>query len=290
MTPLKIEQGHASLKAIVARRLSRSGNGRVGIALLSIIVVGALGATVFTPYDPGAPHVAHAFQSPNLVHLFGTDNLGRDVLTRVIHGARTSLYIGLIPVAFAAIIGGTLGMLAGYFGKALDTAVVAMTDVLLAFPGILLALAIVAMLGPGLLNIMIAVGVSWVPNYARLLRGSVLSAKQLTYIDAARIVGCTEGRIILRHLLPNVIAPLVVLASLGVGQAIVATSALSFIGVGVQPPTPEWGSMLSAARDYIRTAWWMSVFPGLAITMTVIAFNLLGDGLRDALDSRLRLE
>jgi len=205
----------------------------------------------------------------------------------VLHGARISLTVGVIAVTIAVVIGAPIGLVAGFYGGRLDALVMRVMDVLLAFPGILLALAIVSVLTPGLTNVMIAVGLSAVPTYARLVRGSVLSARENLYVEAARAIGSRDPAILARYILPNVVAPLVVTATLGLGTAILASAALSFLGLGSQPPQPEWGRMLSEGRDYLREAWWISTFPGLGIMLTVLGMNLLGDGLRDVLDPRL---
>ncbi len=217
-----------------------------------------------------------------------TDHLGRDILSRLLYGARISLTLGLISVGIAATCGTLLGLVAGYYGGRVDLTAGVLIDVMLAFPGILLALGIVTVLRPGITNAMIAVGIAAIPTYTRLVRGSVLAAKNNVYVEAARVVGCRTPRILWLHILPNVLAPLIVLATLGAAQAILAGAALSFLGLGAQPPTPEWGLMLSEGRRYIRDAWWNSMFPGVAIMLTVLAINLLGDGLRDALDPRLK--
>jgi peptide/nickel transport system permease protein len=221
--------------------------------------------------------------------LLGSDQLGRDVASRVLHGARISLSVGLISVTIAVALGAPVGLVAGFYGGRLDGLIMRVLDVLLAFPGILLALAIVSVLTPGLTNVMIAVGLSAVPTYARLVRGSVLAARENLYVEAARALGSRDPSILARYILPNVVAPLVVTATLGLGTAILAAAALSFLGLGSQPPQPEWGRMLSEGRDYLREAWWISTFPGLGIMLTVLGMNLLGDGLRDVLDPRLRV-
>jgi ABC-type dipeptide/oligopeptide/nickel transport system permease subunit len=218
----------------------------------------------------------------------GTDLLGRDILSRVIWGARLSLLIGLVSVCIGATIGTLLGLVAGFYGGWIDTVTMRVADAMLAFPGILLALTIIAALGTGITNVMIAVGVATIPEYARLTRGSVLSAKENLYVEAARVLGCPGSRIMFRHVLPNVVAPVIVLSTLRFGIAILTASGLSFLGLGAQPPTPEWGLMVSMGREYLGKAWWMSTFPGLAITVTVVAINLVGDGLREALDPSLR--
>ena len=220
--------------------------------------------------------------------MLGSDQLGRDVLSRVVHGARISLTVGLISVSIALALGAPLGLVSGYYGGRLDALVMRIMDVLLAFPGILLALAIVSVLTPGLTNVMIAVGLSAVPGYARLVRASVLSAREHLYVEAARALGGRDLDILSRYILPNVVAPLIVTATLGLGTAILSAAALSFLGLGSQPPQPEWGRMLSEGRDYLREAWWIATFPGLGIMLTVFAMNLLGDGLRDVLDPRLK--
>jgi peptide/nickel transport system permease protein len=206
-----------------------------------------------------------------------------------VNGARVSLVVGPIAVGIALVPGITIGLLAGYYGRWVDGLLMRVVDVMLAFPGILLALGIVAVLGPSLSSLMVAVGISSIPTYARLTRGSVLAARQNLYVDAARVVGVSDAGILLRHILPNVVAPIIVVATLGVGSAILVAATLSFLGLGSQPPTPEWGRMLSEGRQYLREQWWIATFPGLAIALTVLALNMLGDGLRDALDPKLRV-
>jgi peptide/nickel transport system permease protein len=226
---------------------------------------------------------------PSPDHWFGTDQYGRDILSRVLYGARLSLQTGLVAVAIAATTGSLLGLAAGYYGNLTDSIIMRMVDVMLAFPGILLAMAIVAVLGPSLINVMIAVGIGATPTYARVVRSSVLSAKELPYVLAARSIGTSNARQMFVHILPNTLSPIIVLSSLSIAAAILAASGLSFIGLGAQPPTPEWGAMLNQGRTYLREAWWMTTFPGLAIMVTVMSINMIGDGLRDALDPRLRL-
>jgi peptide/nickel transport system permease protein len=218
----------------------------------------------------------------------GSDQLGRDILSRLLWSTQISMLVGFVPVSIIFAVGVTVGLAAGYYGGWLDTVAMRVVDVMLAFPGILLALAIVSVLTPGLTNVMIAVGLSAVPTYARLVRGSVLSARENLYVEAARALGSRDPSILIRYILPNVVAPLVVTATLGLGTAILAAAALSFLGLGSQPPQPEWGRMLSEGRDYLREAWWISTFPGLGIVLTVLGMNLLGDGLRDVLDPRLK--
>ena len=270
------------------RRLARGKGAIVGLVILILTVCGAVFAPLIAPDNPIQIAPQRALYSPGVPYLFGTDQLGRDVLSRVLFGARLSLVVGLISVGIAASIGITVGLIAGYYGSWVENIIMRIIDVMLAFPGILLALAIVSVLGPSLTNLMIAVGVAAIPTYARLTRGSVLATKESLYIDAARVVGVPNQRILARHILPNVVSPLIVAATLGVGAAILSAAALSFLGLGSQPPTPEWGRMLSEGRQFLSSAWWISTFPGFAIMLTVLAINMIGDGLRDSLDPRLR--
>ena len=260
-----------------------------GIAISLIFVATALAAPWIAPHDPIAPVIEDVLQPPSRGHPFGTDELGRDVLSRVIYGSRVSLEVGIVAVGIAAAIGTAAGRAAGFYGGRWDAAVMRATDVLLAFPGILLAIAIVATLGPSLVNVIVAVGIGAIPVYTRTVRGSTLSVRRMEYMEAARAVGATPARLIWRHVLRNIAAPIVILATLGIGVNILIAAGLSYVGLGAQPPTPEWGAMLSGARQYLRDAWWTAVFPGFAITLTVIGMNLLGDGLRDLLDPRLRI-
>lgn len=272
----------------ILRQISRSKGALIGFALLALLILLALAAPIVAPYDPIELNSEHYLRSPDTEHLFGTDQYGRDVFSRVVFGTRISLTIGLISVGIALLVGVTVGLVAGYYGGLLESLLMRLIDIMLAFPGILLALAIVSILGPSLVNLMIAVGISSIPTYARLTRGSVLSARQELYVDAARVIGVPNRLILGRHILPNVVAPVIVNATLGVGAAILWAAALSFLGLGSQPPDPEWGRMLSEGRQYLRSQWWIATFPGLAIMVTVLAMNMLGDGLRDALDPRLR--
>lgn len=258
-----------------------------GLVLVCLVVIALLADRV-APYDPLLVVPEDSQQPPSATHLMGTDLLGRDILSRVIFGARLSLLIGLVSVCIGATIGTVAGLGAGFYGGWLETITMRLADAMLAFPGILLALTVIAALGTGITNVMIAVGIATIPEYARLTRGSVLSAKEDVYVEAARVLGYPGSRIMFRHILPNVVAPVIVLSTLRFGIAILTASGLSFLGLGAQPPTPEWGLMVSMGRDYLGKAWWMSTFPGLAITVAVIAINLVGDGLREALDPRLR--
>jgi len=271
------------------KRLRRNRGAVIGGVVLVALILMALGAPIAAPFDPTVMLSGQAMQPPSALHLFGTDQFGRDILSRVMNGARLSLQLGFISVGIALIFGIVLGLSAGYYGRGVDAVVSMLMDMMLAFPGILLALSIIAIFGPGLVNLMIAVGISSVPAYTRLVRGTVFTVKRQTYVEAAQVVGVGSVRIMARHILPNVLAPVIVLATLGIAQAILIGAALSFLGLGAKPPTPEWGAMLSEGRSFMQTAWWITVFPGLAIVVTVLAINLLGDGLRDALDPRLRV-
>ena len=268
--------------------LGRQRGAIVGLVILGGLALMALGAPWLSPRDPIRTAARDALQPPGARFVLGSDQFGRDVASRVLHGARVSLTVGLIAVSIAVALGAPLGLVSGYYGGRLDGLIMRVMDVLLAFPGILLALAIVSVLTPGLTNVMIAVGLSAVPTYARLVRASVLSARENLYVEAARALGGRDLGILARYILPNVVAPLIVTATLGLGTAILSAAALGFLGLGSQPPQPEWGRMLSEGRDYLREAWWISTFPGLGIMLTVLAMNLLGDGLRDVLDPRLR--
>jgi peptide/nickel transport system permease protein len=260
----------------------------VGVAVMVIFVLAALLAPLAAPYNPLTQNIQVSLKPPSASHPFGTDKLGRDILSRILYGARISLFVGLSVVLLSATVGTLLGVLAGYLGGWADEALMRITDIFFAFPALILAMAIAGALGPSLQNALIAISaVTW-PVYARLLRGQVLALKEREFVLAAKTVGVPEWQIILRHLLPNMLAPLLVQASFDMGGAITSVAGLSFIGFGAQPPTPEWGVMISDARTYMATAWWMGSFPAVAIMLVVGSFNLLGDGLRDLLDPRLR--
>lgn len=259
-----------------------------GILIILFIIVAIVGP-FFTPYEPNKQIITEKLNGPSLDHWFGTDHLGRDIFSRVIHGMKLTLYIGFFSVILGATVGVLLGILAGYYGKMTDTIIMRSMDVLLAFPGILLALAIVSVLGASLNNVIIAVAIFSVPVFARIVRGSTMAVKNLEYIDAVKVLGASDARIIFKHVLPNVTSPLIVQASLNIATAILAASGLSFLGLGAQPPTPEWGAMLSDGRNYLFNAPHVAFFPGIAIVVVVLAFNILGDGLRDALDPKMKL-
>lgn len=270
-------------------RARRSPNVLVGTAILVMMIALVAAAPLLTPYDPIEQFRRERLLPPTAEHPLGTDDLGRDILSRVLYGGRVSLQVGVFSVAFASIAGTILGLLAGYYSRWVDALIMRFIDVLLAFPSILLSLVIVALLGKDLRNVMLAVGIATVPIYTRVVRGSTLSAKGFDYVEAARAIGAPTWRILFAHILPNTLAPLIVVTTNGMAGAIIAGAALSFLGLGEQPPNPEWGIMLSQGRDYIRAAWWITTFPGLAIMITVLSINLLGDGLRDILDPRLRI-
>ncbi len=271
----------------VLRRFLRHPGGMLGFLMLSFLILVALFAPVVAPYDPLKVDPINALLPPSAEHWMGTDTLGRDMTSRVIFGARISLRLGIVSVAIAMSLGVFLGVLAGYLGGRTDAIVMRVVDILLAFPSLVLALIAVFALGPGLTNAMIAVGISSIPVYARITRAEVLSAKENLYVQSAQALGAPASGIMFRHILPNIIAPNIVMGALGTGSAILAGAALSFLGLGAQAPLPEWGLMLSQGRGFMSLAWWLTVFPGVGIMATVMSMNLLGDGLRDVLDPRL---
>jgi peptide/nickel transport system permease protein len=270
------------------QRLKKNKGAIAGGIVLTLLVLMAAFAPVLAPKDPVKQEYSRVLKPPSRDAPLGTDQFGRDVLSRVILGARPSLQAAALAILIAASVGTVIGLVTGYLGGWIDLLMQRLIDIQLAFPGILFALAIVAVLGPGLRNAMIAVGISLVPAYARMVRGSVLSVRENAYVEAAQVMGAGTRRIVARHILPNVLAPIVVLSTVGVAWAILIGASLSFLGLGAQLPDPEWGLDLAQARDYLREAWWMSTFPGLAIMLTALSVNLLGEGLRDALDPRLR--
>ena len=286
-TEKNIGQSQHGLREIF-KRLSPPPLALVGLAIVVVLVFTAVFADYIAPFGYADQDLMAAFEEPSQAHLFGTDEFGRDIFSRIIYGSRISLQVGFIAVGIAVFAGGFLGAIAGYYGGKADNLIMRAMDVLLSIPSILLAIAIAASLGPGLFNLMIAVGISSTPNYARIVRGSVLSIRNQEFVEAAKAVGSSDLRIILKHIIPNCLAPIIVQATLGVAIAILTAAGLSFIGLGIQPPIPEWGAMLSGGREYIRDYAYMTVFPGLAIMITILALNFLGDGLRDALDPKLK--
>jgi peptide/nickel transport system permease protein len=280
--------GAQSQSGQVLRRLLKQRAAVAGAIVLLLLALGAIFAPLLTPYDPTRVSPREALQPPSAAHPLGTDHFGRDHLARILYGGSISLRIGLISVSIGASFGIILGALAGYRGGWIDEVISRLIDIKLAFPGILLALAVVAVLGPDLRNLMIAVGIGTIPGFARLVRGQILAAREFDYVLAARALGCSHLKIVARHILPNVMAPVVVYGTLAIAGAILAGASLNYLGMGAKPPTPEWGLMLAESRDQFRRAWWLATFPGLAIMLTVISINLLGDGLRDAFDPWLR--
>ncbi|MDP9223947.1 MAG: ABC transporter permease [Actinomycetota bacterium] len=265
-------------------------HNRVGLAgaiIIGITVIVAVAAPVLAPYEPSSQ--AHArLLPPSLKNLMGTDELGRDTFSRVIYGARASLVVGALAVTIALVIGSSLGLISGFRGGRLDDWLMRLVDIMFAFPGLVLAIVIAGLLGPSRVNAMIALGIVYAPAFARVVRGSVLVVMGAPYMEAARVIGASDWRVVSRHIVPNIVAPIIVLGSLYLSTAILSEAALSFLGLGTQPPEPSWGGMLSSARSYMELAPAMAIFPGLAIMVVVLGFNFLGDGLRDALDPRLR--
>jgi peptide/nickel transport system permease protein len=258
-----------------------------GLVVAALFLVSFL-APLLTPYDPATINAYHVLLPPSPAHWMGTDELGRDVLTRVLYGARISLKVGFVAIGIAVLIGTIVGLVAGFYGGWIDSILMRFVDIMLCFPTFFLILAVIALLEPSIWYIMLIIGITGWMGVARLVRAEVLSIKERDYIMAARAIGASDLRIICRHILPNAAAPILVTATLGIAGAILTESALSFLGIGVQPPTPSWGNILTAGKDYIEFAWWLSLFPGLAILITVLAYNLLGEGIRDALDPRLK--
>jgi peptide/nickel transport system permease protein len=260
----------------------------VGGAIILFYIFIALFAPLLAAHDPFEIQLDKKLQQPSFEHWMGTDDKGRDILARILYGSRLSMGIGFAAVSFGAFFGIIMGLAAGYYGGWVDTMISRILDVMLAFPGILLALAIISALGPSLVNVMIAVGIFSVPLFARVVRGSTLETKKLEYIDAIRSLGANDGTIIFKHILPNILSPIIIQGTLRLATAILSAAGLSFLGLGAQPPSPEWGTMLSSGRDFLFSAPYIALFPGLAISVLVLGFNLFGDGLRDALDPRLK--
>lgn len=269
------------------RRFLRHKGGVIGLMILALIVMTVLLAPALAPYDPIRPNFPERLQGPSLRHLLGTDELGRDLLSRMLWGGRVSLSVGIIAVLVGLVFGTALGLLAGFY-KGVDTAISRAMDILLSVPGLLLEIAIVATLGAGLQNVMIAVGIFSIPSYVRVVRGSVLSAREAEYVEAARALGVRDVGIMVKHILPNVLGPLIVVTTFGLAGSILSASALSFLGLGVQPPQPEWGAILNQGRSFMLIAPWMVALPGGVITTVILSLNMVGDGLRDALDPRLK--
>ena len=280
---------------VFMRRLARRRTSLFGLVVVTVVVATALAAALVTPFDPTEQDIGERLKAPltrdagGRVHVLGTDHLGRDILARIVFGARPALMVGFAAVAISGVLGMMAGLLAGYFGGRVDDVLMRLADIQLAFPFILLAIAVIGVLGPSLTTIICVIGVSSWVVYARIVRGAALSLREREFVQAAKALGSRDGRILMRHVLPNVFTPWLVVATLDMARVIVIESALSFLGLGVQPPTPTWGGMLADGRVYISTAWWLATFPGLAILMTVLGINLFGDGLRDTLDPRLKV-
>jgi peptide/nickel transport system permease protein len=280
---------------VFVRRLARRRTSLFGLVVVAVVVLTALAAGFVTPFDPVEQNIGERLKAPltrdadGRVHLLGTDHLGRDILARIVFGARPALLVGFAAVAISGVLGMLSGLVAGYFGGRVDDILMRLADIQLAFPFILLAIAVIGVLGPSLTTIICVIGVSSWVVYARIVRGAALSLREREFVQAAQALGSRDGRILLRHVLPNVFTPWLVVATLDMARVIVIESALSFLGLGVQPPTPTWGGMLADGRVYISTAWWLATFPGLAILITVLGINLFGDGLRDTLDPRLKV-
>jgi len=268
------------------RRFWRNRAAVAGLVVVVVLVAVAVAAPLLAPYAPEAQNLRERLRPPSGAHWFGTDEFGRDVLSRVLYGARISLLTGLVPVLSGLLVGTAIGLVAGYYGGRLDNLLMRVMDVLLAFPSLLLALAVVGALGPGLVNAVIAVAIVAVPGYARLARSVVIATREEEFVQAARALGARDPRLLLKHVLPTTLGPLSVQATLGIGFAILSMAGLSFLGLGVQPPTADWGEMLARGRRFLPDSAWLLIFPGAAISLTVLAFNLFGDGLRDALDPR----
>ena len=284
---IDVKEVRLILRVLSKNPLSLAGSIIILVFFATAILIAVTGAGVL-PYDPYAVNIAEALQSPSLRHLLGTDNLGRDIFSRIVAGTVVDAQVSVVVVAFSMAVGGLLGAISGFYGGKVDEIVMRVTDIFLAFPGLILALAIAAALGPSLLHVMEALLVVWWPTYARLSRAEALTVKENQYIEAARASGLRDIEIVFRHVLPNILPPLMIYATLDIGSVILNASVLSYIGLGAQPPQAEWGRMVFDGQSYLMTQWWLPIFPGVAIMVTVLGFNLLGDGLRDALDPRLR--
>lgn len=283
------EKKKLSRSAEVWRRYRKSPTAMIGLAIISVIILSAIFADIIVPYDYGIKQVIpDRLQGPSLKHLFGTDDLGRDLFSRVIHGSRSSLVLGILTTAVATLIGGFLGGICAYYGNRVDNIIMRLLDVITSIPSTLLSLSIVAALGPGIRNLVIAITVSRVPTFARVIRSAVLNIVNQEYIEAAKAGGTRNLRIMLRHVYPNAMSPIIVQCTMSISQLILQAAGLSFLGMGMQPPAPEWGALLNSARYFMRTAPHLMLFPGIAIVLAALAFNLVGDGLRDAFDPRLK--
>lgn len=287
-TPAPVENPRIKSMKSFLKRLARNKPAMVGAFLIIFLIIVSLIGPYFTTLEPNAQDYSVKLEGPSADHWLGTDHHGRDIFTRIIHGMSLTFYVGFSSVALGAIVGTFFGVISGYYGGRIDNIIMRITDILLAFPGILLALAIVSVLGPSMNNVIIAVALFSVPVFARIARGSALTVRKLEYVDAVKALGASDFRIIFKHILPNITSPLIVQATLSIATAILTAAGLSFLGLGAQPPIPEWGAMLADGRNYMYDAGHVALFPGLAIVLVVLAFNIFGDGLRDALDPKLR--
>jgi peptide/nickel transport system permease protein len=274
---------------MMMKRFKKNKRALIGLYISLFFIILAILSPWISPYDPFEYNMKALLEVPSWTHPFGTDQFGRDVLSRIIHGSRISLMIGVVGVGISIVIGVTLGTIAGYFGGLTDSIIMRIMDILMAFPGFLLALAIISILGPSMINVMIAIGIFSIPTFARIMRSSVISIKYKEYIEATKSLGGSNFFIITKHVVPNCIAPIIVLLSMRIATAILSAAGLSFLGLGAQPPTPEWGAMLSEGREFIRSSPHLSTFPGLVIMVVALGFNMLGDGLRDALDPQMKV-
>jgi peptide/nickel transport system permease protein len=286
--PVEKDEKSPSLWQDALRSFRKNKLALIGTCIVLFFVIIAIFAPYIAPAGIDDKVLVKRLQPPSSEHWFGTDDFGRDILSRVIFGSRISLWVGLLSVLGSAVIGSLLGIVAGYYGRLVDTIICRIFDIMLAFPSILLAIAIVAILGPSLRNALIAIAIINIPNFGRLIRSRVLSVKEEEYITAAKAIGMKDSRILLHHILPNSMAPIIVQGSLAIASAIIEAAALGFLGMGAQPPNPEWGKMLADSKQYLVQAPWTMIFPGIAIMLTVLGFNLMGDGLRDALDPRMK--
>ncbi len=283
--PDVVEVKTESVVMAFLKKLKRNKGALIGAGILLFFIITSALAPVISPYPVNEMNFEESLKGPSASHWLGTDEFGRDILTRMLHGGRVSLLMGLFAVTISGTIGVFLGVIAGYYRR-LDIYIMQFMDILMSFPSLLMAIAIVAILGVGLTNAMIAVAVAVIPSFVRVVRGSVLSIRETEYVEASIALGVKDWRIIVKHILPNVTSPIIILATLEFGSTILAAAALSFLGLGAQPPNPEWGALVFVGKSFLSQAWWMTLFPGLAIMLVVLGFNLLGDGLRDALDPR----
>ncbi len=279
---------HSYIRAVFWPRLAGNRFAVAGGVVVLLLLVVSLIAPLIVPFSPSEINAWEVLAPPSLGHWFGTDDLGRDVFSRVVYGARISLLVGFVAAGIAVLIGTLIGLLAGFYGGWIDSLLMRVVDIMFCFPAFFLILAVITFLRPSIWYIMIIIGLTGWMGVARLVRAEVLSIREMDYIMAARCIGCSDRRLIFRHILPNAVSPALVAATLGIAGAILTESALSFLGIGVQPPTPSWGNILTSGKDYIEFAWWLSLFPGLAILVTVLAYNLLGEGVRDAMDPRVK--